>query len=264
MFIIFTHHAESIEKLTAKLSQREDVLALLISGSIAHGFAKPSSDVDIMIVVSEEDYAQRLSTGDINYWETESTDYESGYVDGKYISYSFMEKVAEIGSEPARFAFEGVIIAFSKIEHLDELIARIVCYPAERKQDNLTRFFGQLEAWRWYCTEAKKHENRYLLQHSVNQLLLFGGRMILAYNGILYPYHKWFMKVLERAPKKPERFMELIDRVLEDPSEDHIEHFYQSVKQFTDWKIDDRSWPARFMEDSELNWLHGMTPVSDI
>lgn len=111
---MFKHHAESIEKLKAKLADREDILALLISGSIAHGFAKASSDVDVMMVVSDKEYARRLSTGELTYWENEVTEYESGYVDGKYISYGFLQQVVEKGSEPARFAFEGAIPFFRR------------------------------------------------------------------------------------------------------------------------------------------------------
>ncbi|CAM4402649.1 MAG: nucleotidyltransferase domain-containing protein [Paenibacillus macerans] len=261
---MFKHHAESIEKLKAKLADREDILALLISGSIAHGFAKASSDVDVMMVVSDKEYARRLSTGELTYWENEVTEYESGYVDGKYISYGFLQQVVEKGSEPARFAFEGAIPFFSKVDGLEELLAEIVRYPVERKQENIARFLAQLEAWKWYSAEAFKHDNLYLLQHSVNNLVLFGGRLILAHNEMLYPYHKWFLKVLENAPHKPHDLLGLIDRMLKAPTADHIEEFYQSVKTFTDWGSDGRSWPSRFMEDSELNWLHGYTPVNDI
>lgn len=134
----------------------------------------------------------------------------------------------------------------------------------ERKQENIARFLAQLEAWKWYSAEAFKHDNLYLLQHSVNNLVLFGGRLILAHNEMLYPYHKWFLKVLENAPHKPHDLLGLIDRMLKAPTADHIEEFYQSVKTFTDWGSDGRSWPSRFMEDSELNWLHGYTPVNDI
>ncbi|GJM69742.1 hypothetical protein HMSSN036_19580 [Paenibacillus macerans] len=49
---MFKHHAASIEKLKAKMANRADILALLISGSIAHGFAKASSDVDMMLAVA--------------------------------------------------------------------------------------------------------------------------------------------------------------------------------------------------------------------
>lgn len=258
------HHEQAINKFKEKMSGREDILALLVSGSIAHGFAKASSDVDVMLIVSDENYLRRRVTGELTYWENESTAYESGYVDGKYVSEAFLRQVAAKGSEPARFAFEGAMPVFSKLDGLEELLADIVRYPVEQKQKNIARFMAQLEAWRWYAEEARKHENLYLLRHSVNQLILFGGRLILAHNEILYPYHKWFLKVLEQAPQQPSGLMQVINDILREPAAEQVEAFYQSIKSFAAWGTDGLDWPARFMEDSELNWLHDFTPIGDL
>ncbi|MDU0330822.1 MULTISPECIES: hypothetical protein [Paenibacillus] len=56
----------------------------------------------------------------------------------------------------------------------------------------------------------------------------------------------------------------MIEQMLQEPTAERIEAFYHSVRTFADWGEDDRSWPSRFMEDSELNWLTGLTPVGDI
>ncbi len=58
---------------------------------------------------------------------------------------------------------------------------------------------------RWYTKEARKRDNRYLLGLAVNKMVLFGGRVMLAHNEILCPFHKWFLKVLEQAPDRPSR-----------------------------------------------------------
>ena len=49
-------------------------------------------------------------------------------------------------------------------------------------------------------------------------MILFGGRLILAHNEILYPFHKWFMRVLGSAPNKPEWLMECIDDLASAPT----------------------------------------------
>ncbi len=54
-----------------------------------------------MIVLSEEDYKRALKENTVFYYETESCDYEGGYVDGKCTSIDYIKKVAEFGSEPA-------------------------------------------------------------------------------------------------------------------------------------------------------------------
>ena len=48
------HHEESIDNITTKLRANDEVLALLVTGSIAHGFETPVSDIDIMILLAED------------------------------------------------------------------------------------------------------------------------------------------------------------------------------------------------------------------
>lgn len=261
---MYKHHEDTIKNITEKLKKRDDILGLVIGGSIAHGFATEVSDVDIMIIVTQAAYEERLKTGDIHYWENECCTYKDGYIDGKYITIDFMEKVADRGSEPARFAFEGSIIAFSKIDGLQKLINNITKYPKEKQRENIRRFFAQLEAWKWYYYEALKHKNEYLLNLSVSNIILFGGRLILAHNQLLYPYHKWFLRVLDCAECKPERTLELIEEILKNKGKDSIEAFYEGIRNMTDWEIADLDWPAQFMIDNELNWFNSVTPVADV
>lgn len=43
------HHINTIQKITNKLKKREDILAILLCGSIAHGFETKTSDVVFFI-----------------------------------------------------------------------------------------------------------------------------------------------------------------------------------------------------------------------
>src|SRR5512140_1736036 len=200
---MYPHHTQSIQNVKEYFERDPQVLALLLSGSIAHGFESETSDVDILIFVPEEEYQKRLQRGQVTFFTRDLVTYQGGYVDGKYLSLDFVKQVAEKGSEPARFAFEGTQILFNKIEGFEQEIRRVVAYPVAEKAERIQRFHAQLEAWHWYCGEALRKENQYLLKTSVSKLILFGGRLILAHNEMLYPYHKWFLKVLERAKEKP-------------------------------------------------------------
>ncbi|HEX2944421.1 MAG TPA: nucleotidyltransferase domain-containing protein [Clostridia bacterium] len=261
---MYLHQEETLKNASEKLKTRDDVLGLLVAGSVAHGFASETSDVDIMILISDENYNARLKSGEMTYYETESSTYKGGYVDGKYICKGFMKKVAESGSEPARFAFDGSKVVFSKIEGIEELIEKIVRYPVERKQENIKRFRGQLEAWRWYCNEALSKSNEYLLNLAISNLVLFGGRMLLANNETLYPYHKWFLKVLESMENKPENIMKLIENIYASKDAASVDAFYKSVTDFVPFEMDGFNWPNQFARDTELTWMSGWTQVSDI
>jgi predicted nucleotidyltransferase len=258
------HHSQSIQNVKEYFQRDPEVLALLLSGSIAHGFESAASDVDIMIFVSEENYQQRFQTGQLHFFNRDLCTYEGGYVDGKYLSINFVKRVLEKGSEPARFAFEGSQVLFSNVDGFQEDICNIAGYPASEKSERIKRFYAQFEAWRWYCGEALSKKNQYLLRTSVSKLILFGGRLLLAHNEMLYPYHKWFLKVLEGARDKPSDLMDCIQELTESPNAENIEALYQKIKTFQPWSDHPYSWPVQFLLDSELNWMDGKTPVDDL
>ncbi|HLO14216.1 MAG TPA: nucleotidyltransferase domain-containing protein [Anaerolineales bacterium] len=261
---MYPHHTQTIQNVKEYFQRDPEVLALLLSGSIAHGFQSPNSDVDIMIFLSEGAYQQRFQAGQLTFFTRDLCTYEGGYVDGKYLSRNFVKQVLDKGSEPARFAFEGSQVLFSRIDGFEADICKIVEYPVVEKAERIKRFYAQFEAWHWYCDEALAKRNQYLLRMSVSKLILFGGRLILAYNEMLYPYHKWFLKVLERAKDKPADLMTCIEILTESPTTENIEAFYEKVKIFQAWSDNPYSWPAQFMLDSELNWMDGKTPIDDL
>jgi predicted nucleotidyltransferase len=261
---MYPHHTESIQRVTEYFERDQEVLALLLGGSIAHGFETPTSDVDIMIFVSDEDYKKRFAENRIHFFNMELALYEGGYVDGKYSTRSFVQQVSEKGSEPARFAFAGSRVLFSKMDGFEEEVRKAAEYPVADKAERIRRFYAQFEAWHWYCGEALRLNNQYLLGTSVSKFVLFSGRLILAHNELLYPYHKWFLKVLEQAKDKPADLLESIHALNDKPNAENIESLYEKVKSFQPWIEGDFSWPTQFMLDSELNWRDSTTPVDDL
>jgi hypothetical protein len=261
---MYPHHAQSIQNVTDYFQRDPEVLALLLGGSIAHGFQTPTSDVDIMIVVSDEDHRKRVASNQIHFFSMDLCTYEGGYVDGKYTSMNFIEQVKEKGSEPARFAFAGSRILLSKVDGLEETLCKVAEYPAAEKAERIKRFYAQFEAWHWYCQESLRLKNQYLLGTSVSKFILFSGRLILAHNELLYPYHKWFLRVLEGAKDKPGGLLESIHLLNESHTIENLEALHEKVKTFQPWIEGEFSWPTQFMFDSELNWLDGTTPVDDL
>jgi predicted nucleotidyltransferase len=261
---MYPHHTQSIQNVTDYFQRDPEVLALLLGGSIAHGFQTPTSDVDIMILVSDEDHQKRLETNQVHFFNMELCTYQGGYVDGKYTSLSFLQQVAQKGSEPARFAFSGSQILFSKVDGLAEKLRRATAYPCAEKAERIQRFYAQFEAWHWYSQEALRLKNDYLLGTSVSKFILFSGRLVLAHNELLYPYHKWFLRVLEEATDKPDGLMDSIHELNASHIIENIEALYGKVKSFQPWIEGTFSWPTQFMFDSEWNWMDGTTPVDDL
>src|SRR5690349_24772735 len=111
---LLPHHVETIKKTAEYFRSQEEVQALILGGSLAHGFGTAGSDVDVMMVVSDADYQRRLAAGQTCFFSRELCVYPEGYVDGKYISDQLLEQVIDRGSEPARFAFKDAQILFSR------------------------------------------------------------------------------------------------------------------------------------------------------
>ena len=230
---------------------------------MAHGFAAEESDLDVLIVVSDAEYAQRRRDGRLQFLDTDLCTYPNGYVDGKYLGQSQVRSIAARGSEPARFAFKDAQVLFSRIADLDALVREIARYPAAGKEERVQRFYAQFETWHWYAHEGLKWQNRNLLGTAISKLVLFGGRLILAYNEILYPFHKWFLRVLASAPDRPADLMERIAAIYDDPNEDSLRAFYGCIAFHRPWPSD-MTWPVRFVLDTELAWEDGRTPVDDL
>ena len=153
---------------------------------------------------------------------------------------------------------------FHSSDSIDEQIRSIARYPVTQKEERIKRFYAQFEAWNWYVGEALKLQNRYLLGVSISKLVLFGGRLILAHNELLYPYHKWFLRVLAEAKDKPPALLAHIESIYQTPSTENVQSFYELIRDFQDWGVLDNGWPAQFMLDSELNWQTGAIPVDDL
>lgn len=260
---MLAHHAATLARVADHFSGDPAVRGLLLGGSIAHGFCTAESDVDVMIVVSDADHAERLSSARTTFFSRELCTYEGGYVDGKYVSPGLLRAVAARGSEPARFAFRDARLLLSRDPELPDLVAAAASYPLAGKADRLRRFQVQVEAWRWYCGEALKKKNLPLLRAAVAKLTLFAGRIVLLHNELLYPYHKWFLRVLASAPEKPVGLLEQIEALAREPDLEMVERFTALIREFRGWEVGSVGWGAQFMLDSELNWLNGPAPIDD-
>jgi predicted nucleotidyltransferase len=261
---MYPHHAQTIERVAEHFRADPEVFAILLVGSIAHGFAEERSDVDIALVVSDEERQRRAASGRLTLYAPELATYERGYVDAKYLSRGFLDAVEQRGSEPARYAFAHARVIESRIPGLADQLARIARYPVADKAARLARFHGQLQAWNWYAGQAELRQDAYLMNLAAAKLSLFGGRLVLAHNEILYPFHKWFVRVLAQAPDQPAGLISAMQRLNREPSAEHASAFFDLVNGFRAWPTADLGWGEHFLRDTELGWLHGSAAIEDL
>ncbi len=257
------HHQRAVDRLADAYRDDPEFLGLIIGGSVAKGYARDDSDVDFMIIATDDAFERRLAARDLFINRTDLCDYDKGFVDGKIIDLAFLENVAEKGNEPSRAAFLGAFSAYSHIPDLDALLERIPVYPEAGHDERIRAFYTMAFIQHWLFHEADRHGNRYTLTRAASQLALFAGRLILAHNRVLFPYHKWLPRTLEAAPEKPDGLMTCFNRLLEEPSAPNATALFELVRDFRDWGVSDLDAYTWFMTDVEWAWMSDKTPIED-
>lgn len=262
--MIRPHHQQAIDALTEHFKADPEVLALVIGGSVAHGFARDDSDVDFMLVVTDERFKDAEKTGVFHHYSTDFTPYPGGYSDGKLIDMAYIRDAAERASDPTRFAFQDAFATFSRDPEIDRLIARIAAYPHHLHESRIASFYSQVQAMMWFAGEAGKRNDPYLMLKTAADMSLFACRLILAHNRMLYPFHKWLTTVVAKAPDKPADFMERFQALVSEPSTENARALGKCVLEFRDWGVDPRGWPNQFFEDVEWTWRNGRPDIHEI
>jgi hypothetical protein len=261
---VHPNHRQAIDRLTAQFVADPNYDALIIGGSVAKGLAQPTSDVDVLLVATAAEYARKAGKHEFWYWAgQELAGYEGGYFDGKIVDLQFLRDVADHGSETARSAFVGAFVAFSRIPGLESLLAAIPVYPEQEREAKIKAFAAQLLIGSWYAGEAEKRQDRYLMLRTASDMVLYGSRMILAYNRILFPYHKWLLQRVGEAPEKPANLLEKTHALLEHPCEETTMAYKECIMRWRDWGVPWSDAVVRFMIDTEWNWRQQRAPLGD-
>lgn len=238
-------------------STQPGLVAIVVGGSVAHGLARPDSDVDFFFVVDE------VETERVAFSDREVADYEGGYADVKLVTPGFIAEVAERGSDPARWAFRDAFPVWSRDDEIDAALASAAAYPETERMQKLWDFVAHAAIAAWYLGEAEKRDDPYLPQYAVTHLVLYAGRAVLAYNRMLFPFHKWFMTELERAPERPAGMLELARELLRAPTAAAAAQLVSDVQDFTGVHPTMAENAASFMRRTEWSWRAGGAPFPE-
>ncbi|BEP12195.1 hypothetical protein acdb102_05060 [Acidothermaceae bacterium B102] len=257
------HHAAALAEAVASFRDDPSVLAVLFGGSTARGHARPDSDIDLMVVVTAEEFARRTAERDVEVVRGLDHHYAGGYFDAKVIDVAFLKDVDERGSETARWAFTGVRLVHGGTAEIEGLVDRIPVFPEAARDENILDFLAQVMLLRWFVGEAVKRDDPYLLSYSTSRLGLYAGRVFLSWNRMLFPFHKWFLAEVERAPDRPADLPDLIRAAVSRPGIDTSEALAAAVLGHRDWGLDHHQAAARFIRNTEWPWRFGPPALED-
>ena len=255
------HHQATIQRMTEYVRQDPQFLALIVGGSIVKDLARDDSDVDVVLLATDAAYEDREARQDLFYFDQSMCDYENGYVDGKVVNYAYLQDAAERGSEPTRWAFLKAFVAYSEVPDLQTLLDSIAVYPKDQQAARMRAFYSQVLMLNWFMGEAEKRNQRYLLLQSATDMVLFAGRLFLAYNEILFPSHKWFMNSLAQVPNKPDDLLPLCDQLLDAPNKETAQALFDCVNDYRDWGIPFNEALTQFTTDFERRWREGRSAL---
>lgn len=81
---MYKHHEDSIENLINYYKDTEGVIAVVLDGSVVKGNARADSDIDAIVVVTEDKFAELKAQNRMTEVIGGHCTYEGGYFDVKY------------------------------------------------------------------------------------------------------------------------------------------------------------------------------------
>ena len=251
---MYQHHLDSIEKMKEYFFGREGVIALVLGGSVAKGNERPDSDIDGMVIVTDEEFARRKDLGTTAECIMGHCTYPEGYFDVKYMTKDYIAAAAEKASEPTRNSFVKARVLFSSDPEIEDIVARIGVFQEQERDDKMLSFYGDCRLNHGYFIHDCKVDG-YMRLHAVGEIIYSIYRMILQENGILFQCNRRLEECVDTAPMKPQNIVALGRAAAEKQDDASIDAF---VKAYFDWSKypfpDFNKAYSRYVADFEQWW----------
>ncbi len=260
------HHEETVEAFTRAQAALPETLGVVVVGSVARGEARPDSDVDVYVVVTDEAYAAAERAGRVAYVSQVGVAYEGGYVDVKLASPRYLAAADERGDDPTRASFDGARVTLDRVGDLAAVVARICALPAGVWASRIRTYRAQLALYGdYFLPQAYERGDRFLLQHSAVHASLAAGRCALARHRRLFRGQKYLSGDLARLSELPETglpetFLPAWRQLVDDPSPSAAGAL---IAVIDDWLGDPLTVDealSTFISTNELGWLNATIP----
>lgn len=236
---MYLHHEESIAKLKEYFAGREGVVAVILDGSVVKGTARPDSDIDAVVVVTEAQYEKLASENRLAEVITGHCTYPAGYFDIKYKTKSILERSARNASEPTRSAYQGAVVLFSEDAEIPPLVERIAAYPEHEVADKLACFSANLKLNADYFLGCVREDNAYMRAHLAQEIVYSVYRLVLLENRALFPCNRRLEEAVRACKIRPQNLLELGAAFLKEITRERCDAFVSAFKAHTRLPVED-------------------------
>lgn len=252
---MYQHHKDSLENLKKYFKDKEDVIAVIFGGSVAKGCERSDSDLDAMVVISDEDYQVRQRENRTAETIEGYCTYEGGYFDIKYMTKQFLKDAAERGSEPARNAFVKSVVLFTKDPEISDLVSRIPIFQKSEKEEKMLSFYADF--WLNYNYFLKSCPiDGYMKLHAVNEVLYSVYRMVLQEHEVLFPSNRRLEEFVKNISESTAKLVSLGKVCAETQKMDALDEFVSYFLEMTSYEVptDIGNILSRYTADFEQWW----------
>ena len=236
---MYPHHIESAQKLRKYFEGQEGVIAVVLDGSTVKGNARPDSDIDAIIVVTEEKYAELAAQNRLAEVIPGHCTYEGGYFDIKYKTKAILRRAAEYASEPTRNAYVKAQVLCTTDAEIPALVAAIERYPEHTVADKIKCFCANLQLNRGYFLNIVPEDNSYMRAHLAQEIVYSVYRLILIENRALFPCNRRLEETVRACKKRPDNILELGRAFLQEITVERCEAFVQAFWKQSDLPLND-------------------------
>ncbi len=230
---MYQHHKDSLENMK-KYFMEKDVIALIFGGSVAKGNERPDSDLDAMVVVSDEIYKEKKETNRTAETVSGFCTYEGGYFDIKYMTKDFLREAAEKGSEPARNAFVKAQVLFSHDPEIEEIVAKIPVFQKSEKEEKMMSFYADFWLNYYYFMKSCPIDG-YMRLHAINEVIYSLYRMILQENEILFACNRRLEEQVTAISSQTAEFTELGKKLAETQEMEDADAFVRKFQEISSY-----------------------------
>lgn len=252
----YPHHREAVKELISIFREKEGVIALVFGGSVAKHMEREDSDIDAMVIVTEEFYERKRKVNCIaEYISMGDCAYPGGYFDVKYMTKDYIRDAAEKGSEPTRNSFIGSHVLFSADEEVTELVRRIPVFQKQEFEEKMLSFFSNLQLNYNYFWKACRPEG-YMKLKVASEIVYSLYRMVLQENEILFPCNRRLEQFVKLAPDQPEHLVEYCEEFCRTLEDDPLDKALEAWKAWTHYQYptDSAVCQSRYCDDFEQWW----------